>query len=223
MHRQQIGSREAIEHFTSLPGVGARRLAARWLLNIAYMTLGEYPERVPRAFLIPRDAFRSKLDVGPFRKRRFGVGLGARGPNMAGGSIFDDFTGDGLADLLTTSIDADLGASLFVNRGDGTFEDRSAAAGLSPQIYVLNLAHGDFDNDGDADVVLLRGAWQARARLSLLRNKGNWRIRGCDDRQRARRASLHRVGRVGRLRSRRPARSLRLRRISSRQARTAST
>ena len=51
-------------------------------------------------------------------------------------------------------------------------KNRSAAAGLTPQIYVLNLAHGDFDNDGNADVVLLRGAWQSRARLSLLRNKG---------------------------------------------------
>ena len=79
---------------------------------------------------------------------------------MAGGSVFDDFTGDGLPDLFTTSIDADLGASLFVNHGDGTFENRSAAAGLSPQIYVLNLAHGDFDNDGKPDVVLLRGAWE---------------------------------------------------------------
>ena len=172
MHRQQIGSREAIEHISQYLAWAPGDLRARWLLNVAYMTLGEYPERVPRAFLIPRDAFGSKIDAGRFDNVASAVGLSARGPNMAGGSIFDDFTGDGLPDLLTTSIDADLGASLFVNRGDGTFEDRSAAAGLSPQIYVLNLAHGDFDNDGDADVVLLRGAWQSRARLSLLRNKG---------------------------------------------------
>ena len=173
IHRQQIGSREAIEHFKRYLSWAPGDLRARWLLNIAYMTLGEYPERVPKAFLIPRDAFRSKLDAGHFDNVAAAVGLGARGPNMAGGSIFDDFTGDGLADLLTTSIDVDLGASLFVNRGDGKFEDRSASAGLSPQIYVLNLAHGDFDNDGDADVVMLRGAWQDRARLSLLRNKGS--------------------------------------------------
>jgi hypothetical protein len=172
MHRQQIGSREAIEHILQYLAWAPGDLRARWLLNVAYMTLGEYPERVPRAFLIPRDAFQSKIDAGRFENVASAVGLGARGPNMAGGSIFDDFTGDGLPDLLTTSIDADLGASLFVNGGDGTFEDRSASAGLSPQIYELNLAHGDFDNDGDADVVLLRGAWQARARLSLLENNG---------------------------------------------------
>ena len=76
------------------------------------------------------------------------VGLDVRGPNLAGGSIFDDFTGDGLPDLFTTSLDADLGASLFVNRGDGTFEDRSDRPGSSDQVYALNVAQADFDNDG---------------------------------------------------------------------------
>ena len=95
-----------------------------------------------------------------------------RGPNLAGGSIFDDFNGDDLPDLFTTSIDVDRGASLFLNRGDGTFDDRSAAAGLDSQVYALNLARADYDNDGNADVLLLRGAWEKPGRLSLLRNKG---------------------------------------------------
>ena len=172
MHHQQVGSRDAIKHFTAYLAWAPGDLRARWLLNVAYMTLGEYPQRVPRPFLIPRDAFRSKLDIGQFKNIAASVGLATRGPNMAGGSVFDDFTGDGLPDLFTTSVHADLGASLYINHGDGTFVDGSAAAGLTPQIYVLNLAHGDFDNDGDADVVLLRGAWESRARLSLLRNKG---------------------------------------------------
>jgi FG-GAP-like repeat/ASPIC and UnbV len=95
-----------------------------------------------------------------------------RGPNDAGGSIFDDFTGNGLCDLLTTSLDADLGTSFYVNRGDGTFEDRSAAAGLGNQIYALNATRADYDNDGNLDVLLLRGAWETPMRLSMLRNKG---------------------------------------------------
>ena len=107
------------------------------------------------------------------RTWRRGSGWASRGPNLAGGSIFDDFNGDGLPDLFTTSLDADLGASLFVNRGDGTFEDRSASAGLGDQVYALNVTRADFDNDGDLDVLLLRGAWETPLRLSLLRNKGD--------------------------------------------------
>ena len=93
------------------------------------MTLGEHPDKVPPEFLIPLDAFRSKLNIGRFENVAAAVGLGVRGPNMAGGSVFDDFTGDGLPDVFTTSMDVDLGASLFVNRGDGTFEDRSEQRG----------------------------------------------------------------------------------------------
>jgi hypothetical protein len=99
--------------------------------------------------------------------------LTSRGPSQAGGSVFDDFTGDGLPDLFVTSLDVDRGASLYVNRGDGRFDDRSEAAGLADQIYALNLACADFDNDGNLDVILLRGAWEKPMRMSLLRNTGH--------------------------------------------------
>ena len=137
------------------------------------MTLGEYPDKVPVAYLIPLDTFQSTLDVGRFENVAPRVGLTSRGPNQAGGSVFDDFNGDGLPDLFTTSLDVDRGASVFINRGDGTFEDRSAQAGLGDQVYALNLTHADFDNDGDLDVVLLRGAGENPLRLSLLRNNGD--------------------------------------------------
>ena len=148
-------------------------LRVRWLLNLAYMTLGEYPEKVPLQYLIPLDTFDSKVDVGRFQNVAPLVGLTSRGPNQAGGSVFDDFTGDGLPDLFVTSLDADRGAALFVNLGNGKFEDRSEKAGLDDQIYALNLARADFDNDGHLDVVLLRGGWERPMRLSLLRNTGS--------------------------------------------------
>ncbi len=172
VHQNQAGSREAVRWFTTYLGESPGDLRVIWLLNIAYMTLGEYPDKVPPKYRIPIEPFRSEIDVGRFENVAPLVGLGTRGPNLAGGSIFDDFTGDGLPDLFTTSFDADLGASLFINRGDGAFEDRSAAAGLGDQIYALNVTRADFDNDGDLDVLLLRGAWENPLRLSLLRNKG---------------------------------------------------
>ncbi len=171
-HAFPSGSREAIEHFTTYLESHPWDLRVRWLLNLAYMTLGEYPERVPRRFLISIERFRSEATIGRFTNVSTLAGLTSRGPGLAGGSVFDDFNGDRLPDLFATSIDADRGASLFINRGDGSFDDRSGAAGLDAQVYALNARAADFDNDGRLDVVLLRGGWEQAARLSLLRNTG---------------------------------------------------
>jgi len=173
IHTQQAGSREAVKRFTAYLKEWPEDLRVRWLLNIAYMTLGEYPDKVPAAYLIPLGTFQSTLDVGRFENVAPRAGLTSRDPNQAGGSVFDDFNGDGLPDLFTTSLDVDRGASLWINRGDLTFVDRSAQAGLGDQVYAVNLAHADFDNDGDLDVVLLRGAGENPLRVSLLRNKGD--------------------------------------------------
>jgi hypothetical protein len=173
VHRQQAGSRDAIRHFTDYLTGRPGDLRVRWLLNLAYMTLGEYPARVPRQHLIRLDSLRSEADVGRFENVALRVGLTARGPNLAGGSVFDDLNGDGLPDLFTTSIDYELGASFYMNRGDGTFEDRSRRAGLAEQVYALNVTRADYDNDGDLDLLLMRGAWEKPMRLSLLRNRGD--------------------------------------------------
>jgi hypothetical protein len=71
--------------------------------------------------------------VGTFENVALRVGLTTGGANMAGGGVFDDFTGDDLPDILTSSFDTDLGASMFVNRGDSTFDDRSISSGLAAQ------------------------------------------------------------------------------------------
>jgi hypothetical protein len=173
VHLRTSGSRQAIHHFTDYLHERPDDTGVRWLVNVAYMTLGEYPEKVPRDLLVSLDAFRSKLDVGRFENVASAAGLAVRGPNMAGGSVFDDFTGDGLPDVFTTSLDVDLGASLFVNLGNGTFEDRSVRAGLATQLYSPNCTQADFDNDGRLDVVLVRGGWENPVRLSLLRNHGD--------------------------------------------------
>jgi tetratricopeptide (TPR) repeat protein len=172
IHQNPSGSREAIDHFSAYLDESPGDLRIRWLLNLAYMTLGEYPDKVPAAYRIPIDRYRSTSTVGRFPNVATVAGLNSRGPTMAGGSIFDDFTGDGLPDVFTTSVDADRGASFFVNLGNGRFEDRSQSAGLDGQIRALNVARADFDNDGDLDVLLLRGGWETLAPLSLLRNAG---------------------------------------------------
>jgi hypothetical protein len=173
VHQFPSGSREAISHFSAYLTERPDDLGVRWLLNIAYMTLGEYPDAVPSQFRLQPDCFRSSIDIGRYRNIAPLVGLNVRGPNMAGGSIFDDFNGDGLPDVFTTSKDFDHGAYLFINKGDGTFEDRSDAANLKGQPFAVNCTQADYDNDGDLDVIIIRGGWEKSARLSLLRNRGN--------------------------------------------------
>jgi hypothetical protein len=148
-------------------------LHVRWLLNVAYMRLGEYPEKVPSEYLISLDRLGSGSGIGRFDDVAGESGLLGYGPSTAGACVFDDFSGDGIPDLFTTSLDAERGAALQVNRGDGTFAHASAAAGLGDQVYALAAAAADFDNDGKLDVVLLRGAGESPLRLSLLRNKGD--------------------------------------------------
>ena len=170
-HQQTSGSREAMAHFTAYLNQRPEDLGARWLLGIAARTLGEYPEGIPARFRLPPELFASALDIGQFRNVAPQVGLETRGPNMFGGSLFDDFDGDGRADIFVCSADCDLDAALFVNRGD-RFEDRGPAAGLAGQDLAANASHADFDNDGRLDILLIRGGWEAPYPLSLLRNQG---------------------------------------------------
>ena len=173
VHQRTEGSREAIRWFTEYLGERPDDLGVRWLLNIAAMTLGEYPDQVPAAYRIPPETYTSTVRTVRFVNVAPSVGLDSRGPNMLGGSAFDDFNGDGRPDILVLSGDCDLGGSLFVNRGDGRFEDRGATAGLADQKLSVNLVHADYDNDGDLDVIALRGGWESPYPLSLLRNRGD--------------------------------------------------
>ncbi len=173
VHTKPSGSREAVGWFSKYLEEWPGDLRVRWLLNIAAMTLGDYPENVPAQYRIPVAPFHSKRDLGRFENVALRVGLLTRGPDLAGGSVFDDFTGDGRPDIFTSSFDVVHGATLYVNRGDGRFEDRTEAAGLNDQVYALNVTRADYDNDGWLDVLLLRGGWEKPARLSLLRNKGS--------------------------------------------------
>ena len=176
VHKKQSGSREAVKCFTEYLDVAPGDLRLRWMLNLAYMTLGEYPAKVPAQYLVPLDRFATSVDIGRFDNVAPEVGLISRGANQAGGSVFDDFTGDGLPDLFVTSLDLDRGASFFVNDGQGKFREQSDEAGLADQIYALNVVQGDYDNDGNPDVLLLRGGWEKPMRMSLLRNLGTGRF-----------------------------------------------
>jgi hypothetical protein len=78
------------------------------------------------------------------------TGLECSSENFAAGAAAGDADGDGLIDLYVTRIyEPDI---LFRNRGDGTFEDVTAYAGLDRLRYTNGAAFGDIDNDGDLDL-----------------------------------------------------------------------
>ena len=174
IHLWQNGSRQAIPILTNLLTEFPSDLSARWLLNIAHMTVGEYPAGVPAPWLIPPATFASDYDIKRFPEVGAATGLAVR--ELSGGSVIEDFDGDDLLDVMVTSIGLRDQMHFFHNRGDGTFADRTREAGLIGLTGGLNLITGDFDNDGHVDVLVLRGAWmgeQGRHPNSLLRNRGD--------------------------------------------------
>jgi hypothetical protein len=104
--------------------------------------------------------------------------------DMGSGLAWGDYDDDGDPDLfvvnesgpLTLTADELAGspahARLFRNRGDGTFEDVTQAAGVAVRGLGMGAAWGDYDGDGDLDLFVTRYGTNL-----LFRNDGNGRFR----------------------------------------------
>jgi len=170
-YSKQDDSRKAITYFTRYLETKPDDLEVKWLLNLAYLTLGEYPARVPAEYLISESAFESKQNIGLFKDVAATAGLNVF--SEAGGVIVEDFDNDGLLDVVTSSMDVCEPMHYFHNNGDGSFTDRAAQAGLGDQLGGLNMVAADYNNDGCMDILVLRGGWEFPVRKSLLRNNCN--------------------------------------------------
>ncbi len=178
LHQDREGSEQAVRYFREVLDANATgeywRLSAQWLLNIAHMTLGDYPDGVPEDVRIPESAFESKTPAP--RMRNIGAALGVNTFSLSGSTIVDDFDGDDYLDILISTWDTQGRLQLFVNQRDGTFAERGEAAGLGDLLGGLNMVQADYDNDGDLDFLVLRGAWlfeHGRHPNSLVRNNGD--------------------------------------------------
>ena len=164
-------SRRAIEYFLKYLSFKPDDLEVRWLVNLAYMTVGEYPDGVPKQLLIPPSTFESQESARPFRDVAPEAGLDTF--TMAGGVIVDDFQNKGRLDIVKSSFDTCAPIKYFSSNGDGTFTEQAAKMGLADQLGGLNIAQTDYNNDGCLDILVMRGGWESPQHRSLLRNNCN--------------------------------------------------
>ncbi|MDQ3015695.1 MAG: CRTAC1 family protein [Bacteroidota bacterium] len=173
-HTKTEGSRQAMNLYIDILKQTPDDLTSRYLLNIAAMTLGEFPGGVPAEMRLPKGYFTSKVAFPPFTDIAKSMGLDRRG--LAGGIAIEDFDRDGHLDIMHTSWGFHDQIKYHHNNGDGTFTDIALTSGLNGVTGGLNIRHADYNNDGYPDVLILRGAWfrdQGRIPNSLLRNNGN--------------------------------------------------
>ena len=124
---------------------------------------------------------------GPFPNRLFrNIGgrfedvskkSGADDPGNGFVSVWGDLDNDGLLDLLIANGVLKDGSvpQVYRNKGDGTFQNITREAGIvePPDYGVIGAALGDYDKDGDLDI-LINGLNAAPNRL--YRNEGNWKF-----------------------------------------------
>ncbi len=176
VHVNQSGSRAAIEIYKKILAKYPNDLQSRWLLNLAYMTLAEHPENVPPQWLIPAKAYQSEYEIPKFENIAMYLGLDI--DDQAGGCILDDFNNDGFIDVLASSWGVTDQIRFFINKGDGNFYDATEDSGLTGLTGGLNLRQADYNNDGNVDFFIMRGAWNPKTSLgiqpnSLVRNNGD--------------------------------------------------
>lgn len=174
VHSLVKGSKRAIELYEKMYD-NVPKKEYKWLINLAYMTLGQHPGAVPEKYLIPFPNWNyEQADFPRFKEVAMQVNLAQNG--LSGGTCLDDFNQDGFIDVFVTGFGINEQCHLFLNDGNGSFKDGTESAGLLGIVGGLNCIHADYNNDGFRDIFVLRGAWfrtEGNHPNSLLKNNGD--------------------------------------------------
>src|SRR5262245_21308650 len=129
------------------------------LLDIFFVNSGRLddPVKLPANFSRGDPAYWNRL----YRQNRDGsftdvtgeAGLSAAGNDYGMGVAVGDYNNDGFADLYVTAYGRN---TLYRNRGDGTFADVTAEAGVGAGGWSASAGFFDYDNDGRLDLFVTR-------------------------------------------------------------------
>ncbi|MEF3079836.1 CRTAC1 family protein [Winogradskyella poriferorum] len=173
-HVIKEGAQQSIKLLNELLRLNPNDLECQYLLNIAHMTLGQYPNGVPKKFRIPESHFVNSEKITQFKDIAMELGVAVN--LKSGGTCVDDFNSDGYLDIIASSWGFNDQIRYFENDRQGGFIDKTKDAGLEGVTGGLNLRHADYNNDGNLDFIILRGAWLSvygSIPNSLMRNNGD--------------------------------------------------
>jgi hypothetical protein len=121
---------------------------------------------LPEVFLTrPHGGSRLYRNLGGFRFTDITDGAGIEGAladHWASGATFVDVQGDGYLDLYVCAYA--MPNLLFINTGDGRFEERASEYGLAFSGASIMMSFVDYDRDGDLDAHLLTNRLSGGAR-----------------------------------------------------------
>jgi hypothetical protein len=121
-------------------------------LDVYLVRMGDHERTVPDPPFAATNGVRSALlhnrGDGTFEDVTGRARVGFHGWGLAG--AWGDYDGDGWPDLYVANEFG--GNALYHNRGDGTFEDVTAQAGVADGGAGMSVAWADYDDDGDLDL-----------------------------------------------------------------------
>ena len=117
LHPRLSDVQKAVEYLLLALRQDPSSVEVKWLVNVAYMTAGTYPDKVPPEFLIPPEKWSSKQNIGRFVDVAPSAGINIA--TTAGGLIADDFDNDGLVDIVVSQIDDCAPLHFFITKETG--------------------------------------------------------------------------------------------------------
>lgn len=160
IHELKNGSENAIEKYMEILAMDSEHYQSIWLLNLAHMTLGTYPNEVPKEFLLDPEYFTKNENLIPTFDN-IASSIGIDDGRLSGSPIIEDFDQDGDYDIFTTSWGINDRVYFYENK-DGHFEENAESRGLEGHVGGLCVKQTDYNNDGWIDIYIMRGAWMQR-------------------------------------------------------------